>query len=108
MFILGEANNNYIICTLHLFLVKVYGTANKNEFNIQINHLTRYILVKQNSLCPKYKDLPIPCNIYNVHMWLVLGKSLKYESSLALSVCESIIQKAKGREERGLRKYLHS
>ena len=41
-------------------------------------------------------------------MWLVLGKSLKYESSLALSVCESIIQKAKGRKERGLRKYLHS
>ena len=36
MFILGEANNNYIICTLHLFLVKVYGTANKKEFNIQL------------------------------------------------------------------------
>ena len=57
MFILGEANNNYIICTLHLFLVKVYGTANKKELNIQLFNWV-YSTSKT-----KYKDLPIPCNI---------------------------------------------
>ena len=78
-----------------------------------MNYLAKYLctlVLIQNIYLSKIQRLTNTYTIhtYLVHMWLVLGKSLKYESSPALSVCESIIQKAKGREERGLRKYLHS